>query len=313
MNEKELNIDPAVEAEASQETISKIEQIPTIEPDNAENIEVHEEIEALELPNLQEEPFQDNADKSNRKRKVFITAGAFLLSIVIIIGTVFVIKIFKENQAIKKVEQTIYNIGTIDTSDDTTQRLNEAAQLYNALTDKQKKKVDNSSMLTAKYNEHQNLLAKQEYYNTLVTACKALNEKFEAVEEALDGTVNVWRNVITRTKDSYNNGNYDFNTAVDAYWKSADYLTLSLKTFSSSKTSYGKSLDDYVEELKQVPDEYKNEHDAFILLYATYSAAEELTGSINHTFNAYTNEISDLKSDYRRQYGKVKALIPEVY
>ncbi|MGM9937130.1 MAG: hypothetical protein ACI38A_07275 [Candidatus Ornithomonoglobus sp.] len=254
---------------------------------------------------------EENMIKERRINKNVILKILIIVSIVIILSVagIFVRNIINSNNQIKAVENTINNIGDVELTTECKEKIDIAVESYNSLSDKQKEKVKNISSLSSASTTYNSLL----YYDKLISACNYTNKKASAAVDILNGMKTVWNNVIQHKTDEYNNGKYDFNTALDAYWDSYDCLSNSLQLYDDiNKDDNGKTINDYLSELKNPPEEYDDAYNAFTSLYAAYSSMVPLTKEVHHTYSAFSSEVSSLISDYKAQHGKAKALIPEI-
>lgn len=243
------------------------------------------------------------------KKQVFAVIVSFLIVILLFFGFLMIRRCIIINHNIKNVITAINNIGSIEATDECKEKIDKAAIKYNALTEKQQNKVTNFATLLEASNTYNDLI----YYNKLIDACNLLNEKATNAIDILNEIKSVWWNTIYKKRDEYNNGNYDFDTALDNYWDSSDYLKKSLLLYDDIyKDDNDKTISDYLSELKEPSEKYKSAYEAFTSLYACYSSMITLTKSINHTYSSFSSEISTLSTNYKSQYGKTKALIPEI-
>lgn len=248
-----------------------------------------------------------------RKKKIKKGIIISLLSIIVILlllGCFTVIRnIAASNKEVKKVIDDINSIGTVEMTDECKAKIDSAFSSFYTLTEKQQAKIDNLDVLTAANDTYNDLV----YYNKLIAASNFVHKKATAAMEILSDMKTVWNNTIYEKTDEYNKGNYDFDTAMEAYWDSLSYLSNSLLLFDDfDKDKNSKTISEYLVELKNPPEQYKSAYSEFTALYACYSAMVPLTDSINHTFNAFSSEVNTLSSNYKIQYGKTKAVIPEM-
>ncbi len=248
--------------------------------------------------------------KKRISKKKIIVFSSVVLGLVLIAAVSFVLFNFVSNsRQIKAVEESINSIGQIELTTECQGRIDTAVTAYNALSEKQKEKVNNVSTLTSARSSYNSMW----YYNELIKASNFVNKKATAALEILGDIKIAWNNVIYKKTDEYNNGNYDFDTALKAYWGSLAYLDNSLLLYDDIDTDdYKKKITDYLTELKNPPENYKNTYEAFTELYASYTSMVPLTKSINHNYNSFSSEVNKLSSDYKTKFGQLKALIPEV-
>lgn len=273
-----------------------------------ENISKIHSDNTITFPEVIEQPLKTKSKKRIGKKAIItlssIVAGLILLSI----ASIILFNVVSNHKQIKAVEASINNIGQIELTNECKERIDNAITNYNALSEKQKKKISNTSLLTNASTSY-NLLS---YYDNLVSACSFVNKKATAALEILNDMKTVWSNTIYRKTDEYNNGNYDFDTAMNAYWDSYNYSKNSLLLYDNiNQDDRQKKITDYLSELKDPPDKYKNAYDAFAALYANYSAMVPLTKSVNHTYSSFSTEVNTMSTNYKTQYGKVKAIVPE--
>lgn len=242
------------------------------------------------------------------KKGVLISTVSVIAVVVVIVAGFFIKNIVSENKQINDVISSIDAIGTIEVSHECLDRIKNATNLYNALTEEQMKKVTNSQTLINASNTYNNM----RYYQLLINGCNFVNEKANIAIEMFSDIETLWKNTINKTTDEYNNGNYDVNAAIEAYWDSLDYLSGSLTLNELAKDDLEYTLDTYLTELKNPPAQYKDAYAAFTDLYACFQPMVKLTNSVNHTFASYRSETNELTIAYKAQYGKTKAIIPEI-
>ncbi len=242
------------------------------------------------------------------KKGVLISSVSVIAVVAVIVAGFFAKNIISENKQINDVIASIDAVGTIEVSQECLDRINNATNLYNALTEDQRNKVTNSQVLINSSNTYNNM----RYYQLLIAGCNFVNEKANIAIEMFSDIDTLWYNTINDITDEYNNGNYDFNTALNAYWDSLDYLSgsLTLNELAIDDNEY--KLDTYLTELKNPPAQYKDAYTAFTDLYACFQPMVKLTNSVHHTFASYRSETNELTIAYKAQYGKTKAIIPEI-
>lgn len=285
---------------------------PDTAVERGEELPENDNLIILEQAGFSEEPstaLTEQQRKAKKKKQIIILSIVGVVFVLFIVFGIILSKVVAEQKLVTSVENDITNIGTVQITNECKGKIDTAIDHYNALSDKQKLKVKNYATLTKANSSYNSLL----YYNTLTVACNFVHKKATVAMEILNDIKTVWGNVIYSKKDEYNQGNYDFDTAMNNYWGSVKYLESSMLLYDdTSKDDNGRTLKEYLTALKNPPEQYKSAYDAFTALYASYSAMVPMTRAVNHTYSTFSSEVSTLSTDYKSQHGKAKALIPEM-
>ena len=117
-----------------------------------------------------------------------------------------------------------------------------------------------------------------------------------------------WHNAVYRNYDRYNQGNYDINHTISAFFSDSD----NANNINGLKYTLKPEIDNLMKELINPPNEYKDEYEALLDVYGVFTQSFELTTNPSGSYKTYTAKIDELKSDFASRYGVLKALIPEI-
>lgn len=243
--------------------------------------------------------------KNKNLLKISISCIALLILIAgSIIGYTQYKSYKKDIEAANKVTDLIHAIGKVSLNDECATRIWNASQAYNALTDKQKTRVSIYSTLEAANNKYYVL----KYKDNLVSTANNLS-KGEFICEYMNSQIeDAWHNAVYRNYDRYNQGNYDINHTISAFFSDSD----NANNINGLKYTLKPEIDNLMKELINPPNEYKDEYEALLDVYGVFTQSFELTTNPSGSYKTYTAKIDELKSDFASRYGVLKALIPEI-
>lgn len=110
----------------------------------------------------------------------------------------------------------------------------------------------------------------------------------------------LWWNTIYSEKDEYNNGNYDFNVAINNYWDSDKYSDLSSEIFINQST-----IDGNYDILENPPKKYASTVLTVKEMYMYYADFKVMSNKINSSYNEYTENKSDLTDKIINRYNSI--------
>lgn len=277
----------------------EIQTSPDIDNDFIENKDISENI----IIDTNEATTTDLTIRKHKKA-VLITALSILAVILVVTCGIGIKKHSDSKKAVASVISSIENIGTVEYTEECKSRIEQAQTVYDLLSDKQKSKVSNYDTLSGAVDDY----ALLEYRSKLVSAANRMSTGEFYAEYVIGDVQTVWHNAIFKKYDKYNKGNYDFNSAVQAYYNEPSNAE-SIKNF---KTKTKAELDDLIAELQNPPEVYKEAYTALINTYGTFSRIYELADVATGSYNTYTEQSNELFNTFASQYGVLKALLPEI-
>ncbi|MCI5892238.1 MAG: zinc ribbon domain-containing protein [Clostridiales bacterium] len=286
-----------------------IEENPNsaIDNRNTQEVNISDNIEITEFFEPNESPIID----VNSKKKIGFTVkkGIVLAVCVLALGSVIFgglkIKQYYDNvNAANTVINMINDIGEVTASPESADKIYNASQAYNALTDTQKSYVSNIDTLT---NANKTYETKKSSLNMIVLAT-ALKSNAELCQAFFSDYSSVWYNAIWRKTDKYNNGDFsDFNNALKAF-QSSDTYTNAQKTLST----INKTILNTWKEIKDAPIEDAETYQALKDVYTAYQPMYTLAISPQGSYNSYTAEVQRLNSNYKTAYAALTAVMPSL-
>ncbi len=267
------------------------------------NVEKSKE-EFVELSSVSSATSEEES-KVNKAKKRLIVIGSVVVALAIVVGSALLIRhSVISNTQIKDTISLINNIGTIEYSEDCKTRIDQAQSNYDSLTDKQKNKIDNYKVLSNATDEYAIL----EYKENLISASNRMSTCEFYAEYLIGDIYTAWHNAVFSKYDKYNKGNYDFNAAIQAYYKDPS----NAESIKNYKTINIAELDSLIKKLQNPPEEYKEAYNAFINAYGTFSRVYELAIMATGTLKTYSEQSNELFNTFATQYGVLKAHLPEI-
>lgn len=245
---------------------------------------------SLSEDNISEEPHKKHFSKRN------IIIVSLIIIILIVLATIFGLYA-KDMSAVNDVTSKINNIGETITLDSNDAILT-AQNAYSELSEKQKKKIKNYNLLTSaidQYNQKKDEYDKFQYNLNILSAtadCGVINAFGYSV---FSDVSTVWRNAIYKQTDEYNNGNFDFNTAISNWYKISKEKYADMFNMTEESKS---SLATHMSELKNPPSGCEKAYDALLKLYATTSNIYDLAMNPEGSYSSYTSKTQSLLSEY---------------
>lgn len=246
--------------------------------------------------------------KPARKKNKAVIISAVVAGVILITGLSvggFKYKQISDNKkAADFVIHLIDDIGEVSANETSANKIYDASQAYNSLSEEQKKYVTNEATLSKANQEYE---INKATLNLSVLALYLKNNS-ELCQAFFSDYTSVWYNAIYRKTDEYNNGDFsDFNNALTAFASSNTY-TSAQKTLNDTNNKILKTWKETI----NIPQNKQELYNAIKNLYTAYQPLYSLATKPQGSYISYKEETKRLSAAYKTAYASLAAVMPEI-